>query len=147
MKKCTKCQDWKETSEYFFKDKSKGRLHAQCKVCYKAQRAITYTKHYALYGEAYRDRAKARRIRYKQNFHAKMLEYLADKNCEHCGESDNRVLEFDHINPLTKSFSVSQALRYGYSWPETLVEIAKCRILCANCHKKRTALQFNWYKL
>ncbi len=75
-----------------------------------------------------------------------MIEYLSDKQCVQCAESDNRVLEFDHLDPSLKSFGIATALRDGYSWEATLAEIAKCRILCANCHKKHTANQFNWYK-
>ena len=75
-----------------------------------------------------------------------MLEFMSGKGCLDCGENDIRVLELDHISPENKSFSVSQAVKLGYSWDEVLVEIEKCQILCANCHKRRTAQQYQWYK-
>ena len=75
-----------------------------------------------------------------------MLEYLSDKSCADCGESDIRVLELDHLDPTTKVFSISQAVKLGHSWNSVMNEINKCQILCANCHKKRTAQQFGWYK-
>ena len=57
-----------------------------------------------------------------------------------------RVLEFDHLEPEHKSFAISQSVRLNKSWEEVMSEIAKCQILCANCHKKKTAQQFGWYK-
>lgn len=147
MRVCTKCSEPKDETEFFVKDKAKGKLHTQCKDCYKQHRISYYADHYQKYGEEYRARAKARRIRYREAFHQMMLTYMNEKCCEICCENDIRVLEFDHINPMEKEFSISQALRLGYSWEQTLSEISKCRILCANCHKKHTANQFNWYKL
>lgn len=34
-----------------------------------------------------------------------------------------------------------------YGWNKILSEIEKCDVRCANCHKRRTARQFNWSKL
>jgi hypothetical protein len=31
-------------------------------------------------------------------------------------------------------------------WRRVLVEIEKCDVRCANCHRKRTAQQFGWRK-
>ena len=146
MKTCSKCSTTKPISEYFVKDKKSGRLHAQCKDCYKEHRKTFYTNHYAKYGDLYRKRAQARRIMLRQEYRTNMLAYLSGKACIICGENDLRVLEFDHINPSEKLFSISQAVKLGYSWPAVEIEIGKCRILCANCHKKQTAHQANWYK-
>ena len=53
--------------------------------------------------------------------------------CEECGYHKHpAALQFDHINPETKSFPVSHGM--NYSWDKFLAEIAKCRVLCANCH-------------
>lgn len=76
-----------------------------------------------------------------------MLEYLSTRACVICNENDVRVLEFDHLDQKTKTFTISQAVRLNYSWDDVLLEIEKCRILCANCHKKHTATQGNWYKV
>jgi 5-methylcytosine-specific restriction endonuclease McrA len=102
--------------------------------------------HYEKYGDAYRERAKVRRARAKHEYHINMLKYLSDKCCVICGESDVVVLEMDHIDPRTKLFSISQAVKLGYSWETILKELEKCRVLCANCHKRHTAKQFGWYK-
>lgn len=54
--------------------------------------------------------------------------------CVVCGCSDR--LEFDHIDPSSKLFSVSQ----GYMKAFTLLEaeVAKCQLLCRPCHSKKT---------
>ena len=75
-----------------------------------------------------------------------MLAYLNKHHCVVCGEHGIRTLELDHIDPKTKKFSISQAVRLGYSWEQIEQEIEKCRVLCANCHKKHTAEQAGWYK-
>jgi hypothetical protein len=146
MRQCTKCKIYKPETEYFIKSKVTGRLHAQCKECYREHRKSYYSAHYNKYRQEYRNRAKIRREKLKLEFRMNMLEYLSDKYCKDCGESDNRVLELDHIDPEQKLFSISQAVRLGYGWSDVIDEIKKCQILCANCHKCRTAQQFNWYK-
>lgn len=146
MKTCSKCSQEKRLSDYFVKNKQTGRLHAQCKACYKAHRATYQKQHYEKYKEAYLKRATIRRTAFRQEFRTNMMNYLINKSCVLCGERDIRTFEFDHLDPKKKIFTISQAVRLGHSWDDVLAEIKKCRILCANCHKKETANQFGWYK-
>ena len=74
----------------------------------------------------------------------KVYQYLKDHPCVMCGESDPVVLEFDHIDQGTKDSPVS--LMHYHAWDKIQVEIAKCRVLCANCHRRHTAVQMGWYK-
>ena len=55
------------------------------------------------------------------------------KGCESCGFVGHpQALTFDHIDPKCKTFSIAN---YGtISWSKLLAEVAKCRVLCANCH-------------
>lgn len=147
MKICTKCKQPKPLSEYFIQSKVTGKIHAQCKACYKTHRKTYLAEHYRKYGDQYRERAKKRRAMIKRDLQIQMLEYLQDKSCEQCGENDLRVLDFDHLDPTLKSFSVARGLTNGYSWGRILAEINKCRILCANCHHKHTTTQNGSYKL
>lgn len=146
MKVCTKCNVAKNEDNFFTKDKSTGRLHAQCKDCYREHRQGYAVEHYAKYGDKYRARAKERRTRIRRDLQVRIIDYLNDKSCIECGESDIRVLEFDHINPEDKKFGIAMAIRNGMKWEDVFEELRKCQILCANCHKKRTAVQFGWFK-
>jgi hypothetical protein len=39
---------------------------------------------------------------------------------------------------------VTLLVRGAYSWKAIEEEISKCEVRCANCHRRRTAKQFNW---
>ena len=147
MKICSKCQIEKSEKEFFIKDASRNKLHAQCKDCYKAHRKSYYTEHYNKYRYQYIQRGKERRIKARQEYRSYIISYLEDKKCSICSENDIRTLEFDHITPATKLFSISQGVKLGKNIDLIKEEIDKCRILCANCHKKLTASQQEWYKL
>ena len=56
--------------------------------------------------------------------------------CADCGERDPVVLEFDHLRD--KTFDIGSKLIHK-AWPAVLAEIAKCEVVCANCHRRRTA--------
>ena len=146
MKQCSKCHIEKPATEFFVKSRATGKLHAQCKACYKEHRKTYAAEHYQKYGDLYRQRAKLRRAKIKRELHIKLRDYLEDKSCEICGENDSCVLEFDHLDPREKSFGIAKGITDGRSWEEILTEIQKCRILCANCHKRHTAKQQGWFK-
>lgn len=74
------------------------------------------------------------------------MEFLEKNPCVECGESDPVVLELDHLDPTEKTSNVSDLM--NRSRMELLMEeLAKCQVMCANCHRKKTAKQFGWWKL
>jgi len=76
---------------------------------------------------------------------ARIMAFLNANPCVECGESRPETLQFDHIDPSTKSFAISSALRNNYAWQRIANEMAKCQVLCANCHAIKTAGEQNWY--
>lgn len=57
--------------------------------------------------------------------------------CADCGiEYDWWKMQFDHVDPQTKAHSLSRA--HQLSWAAIHAEIAKCDVVCANCHADRT---------
>ena len=69
---------------------------------------------------------------------AYLIEFFRERPCVDCGETDPLVLEFDHIGH--ESFSISVGIR-GHKWQSVLDEIERCDVVCANCHRRRTALR------
>lgn len=57
-------------------------------------------------------------------------------SCIRCGEDDPVCLDFHHREPDEKEFSISLASQQGWGRARVLAEIAKCDVLCANCHRK-----------
>ena len=70
---------------------------------------------------------------------------LENSACIECNNSDVRVLQFDHVDPSTKSFDVATMLTY-YSIENIVKEIEKCVVRCANCHIIRTNEQFGYWR-
>lgn len=76
-----------------------------------------------------------------------VAEYLLANPCIDCGESDLVCLDFDHRDRAQKSFNISSSVRSsGVSVENLAVEIAKCDVRCANCHRRRTAAQMGWWR-
>ena len=72
--------------------------------------------------------------------------YLVGKQCLDCGNPDMITFEFDHINK-DKTADVSRLVGNGAPWVKILKEIEKCELVCANCHRRRTANRGNWLRL
>ena len=78
----------------------------------------------------------------KAALHIKRREYLNGikmaSGCVDCGYRESPVaLDFDHVNPQEKSFTVST--RYlNTSWKKLKNEVSKCVVRCANCHRVKT---------
>ena len=74
-----------------------------------------------------------------------VCQYLSQNPCITCGESDIVVLDFDHRDRSAKRQEISNVLS-SWSWELIKTEIDKCDVLCANCHRRKTAKELGWYK-
>jgi hypothetical protein len=83
------------------------------------------------------------KVRYRARNRANVDDYLASHPCIDCGEADILVLEFDHVRGK-KDGNIANFIGEGKSWQRILLEIAKCEVRCANCHRRRTVERFGW---
>lgn len=83
------------------------------------------------------------RSKRRETIRRKMMNFYKNNPCVDCGESDPRVLDFDHLN--NKKHNVSTLLRKEYSWDSILEEARKCEVRCANCHRIKTSIEQNHY--
>lgn len=51
-------------------------------------------------------------------------------------------MDFDHRNPADKIKELSKLANKNWSERKLLEEIAKCDLVCANCHRDRTQRRF-----
>ena len=109
---CPNCNILKSKSEYYFQSGKHPRQGYWCKKCIN-QNAI--------------DRLR----KYKQE----ALDYKGGK-CEICGYNKfNGALEFHHKNKNEKDFEMSKFSKRPLSI-EGKIELDKCVLLCANCHRE-----------
>ena len=68
---------------------------------------------------------------------ARINKIKTDTGCQECGYNAHpAALQFNHRNPLEKSFNISQDPKKA--WDLIEAEIGKCDVLCANCHSIHT---------
>lgn len=139
MKTCTRCKQKKPFSAFNFKIKSKGLLQYHCREC---SRKYVRT-HYRNNREYYLKKANKRNNMIRKKIREYIINYLNSHSCVDCGEQDPNVLEFDHIG--NKNFSISNTGR-DKTLETVQIEIAKCEVRCANCHRRKTALKAGWDK-
>jgi len=105
-----------------------------CRPC----RAEYHREHYLANKQRYIDQAQARKKALRAERTEYLFRYFTAHPCADCGESDPVVLEFDHLDAGAKSFDIGAGLTYR-AWSSILAEIDKCEVVCANCHRRRTA--------
>lgn len=143
VKYCTRCKRDLLLAEFNFNDRASGRRQAYCRA-----RSRAYVRdHYARNKQYYVEKALVRGSRERAFAHNWVLEYLLSHPCADCGENDPVVLDFDHAEPGSKRLDVANMIQRRWAWARIEAEIAKCVVRCANCHRRRTARQFGWYRL
>jgi len=142
-KKCPGCKNVQDINQFEFKDKYKIGRSSWCRTCNREYKKKHYLKNKDRYVSAAEICNNKRRLVIRKA----ILDYLKDHPCVDCGESDPVVLEFDHRDPTQKVAAISK-LRGNRCDLDTIIkkEIEKCDVRCANCHRRKTAKQFNWYE-
>ena len=80
---------------------------------------------------------RATKNQLREKYRQWIIDYKKKQKCSKCGITDYRVLEFHHENKNNndKEFSIGDAIRKGQGFNRIKKEIAKCVVICANCHK------------
>ena len=107
--KCPCCNQVKEKSNFYF---SGGKLAQKpCKACVREREKQKYKNH-------------------KQELN----NYKIEHTCAKCGCDKFYVIDFHHIDPSIKDFTIASNPRKNM---KTLMkELEKCIPLCSNCHRE-----------
>ncbi len=125
-RRCSRCKEEKPLDA--FGQKSRGRLGTYCRPC----RSAYHREHYLKNKREYIEAAKRRLDRMLE-----LMRLAKDKPCADCGiRYPYYVMDFDHREGEKKLSNVTK-LRY-MSQATLQREIAKCDVVCANCHRQRT---------
>lgn len=67
-----------------------------------------------------------------------IINYAKDRPCMDCGiKYSPWIMQFDHRNPIDKKIEIGSHGQQR-SKETLIIEIAKCDVVCANCHSERT---------
>lgn len=78
----------------------------------------------------------ARNVELRREMHL-WLRTLKDVPCPDCGQRyPHPAMTFDHLPGFVKCGPVNLVARNG-SWAALRAEVAKCEVVCANCHNVR----------
>ena len=143
MLKCDTCGLVKSESEFTINVRSKtnpNKIYYKktCNSCRAKKQKIwannegkEYVLNYKITSEQKEKHNKVKRGKVEER--KKLLIEMLGGKCESCGTTKN--LQFDHIDPTTKSFSIAKK----YMCPVVFEELKKCQLLCYECHLKKTS--------
>ncbi len=129
MKRCSKCGENKPHSEFHRYKRGDG-YQRWCKSCRR------------VYDHEYARRNKERWAENKQAWNRRRVDWLRDmkvgKACTDCGGVfPPEAMQWDHLPGTTKLGTISKSMR-GRQPKLIFEELAKCELVCANCHAIRT---------
>lgn len=125
---CGRCKRQLPATE--FARYREGR-QSYCRACQKAYDADWYRANKA---------KRQAKVRADRRAHVEWLDSLKQgRPCADCGRSyPPYVMEWDHLPGSVKTLVISDTRRSAFSRKRILEELAKCELVCANCHRERT---------
>jgi hypothetical protein len=128
-KTCCKCKETKPTSAFYKRSTTRDGLQRQCMVCSKSNDKSYYVRNQDTLKARYKRERTTRVQSHKQRIIA------ASPHCMICPETDICCLDFHHVDPAQKSFTLAESYAYR-TWEVIFEEIKKCVLVCKNCHAK-----------
>ena len=128
MKTCTRCQTEKPDSAFFIKNKKTGLRRHHCQTCQRLYQTEWHAKNRKKHNAQIRIAGEAR---------IDWVRSLKEKPCTDCKKVYHYcAMDFDHRPGEKKDFNLNRVKTY--SLKKLHAEIAKCDLVCANCHRIRT---------
>lgn len=139
-KKCTRCKNILDLNKFPIINKSKNKISSLCVECKRSYDREYWDKVKLIK----RDQKNANQKIIRQRNRNYIISFLKKSVCADCSNTNWIVLEFDHKNRNLKSFNLADAS--SESIDKIQKEIDKCEVVCANCHRIRTATQREYNK-
>lgn len=166
MKRCTRCETAQPESEFHKSERCRDRLARWCKSCTSTRQreqriarglrvVLVKSKHCCKCGEDKPTAGFARNGRTndglaswcsrctreasKRSAHdrrRRLGEIKRAAGCTDCGCADPDQLDFDHLPGFEKLFNLAEVVKHG--WTAIEAEMAKCEVVCKDCHKERS---------
>src|SRR5207245_1427147 len=118
---CRGCDTWHAREDFSFKDVRRRTLRSRCRTCCRE----ASRRHYARMKVHYLERNRRNSPRQRQAAAEFVYQFLLAHPCVECGEADPVVLEFNQVDPTTKSANISDMIANGASLAYLRPEIAK----------------------
>jgi len=131
MLRCNRCLTEKPVAAFALNRSRPTGRQGECRSCRVAINAVSYLRGRDVQNPK-RAASRAQSLLRNQEW---VLGYLGDRACVDCGNVDIRVLEFDHLRDKLATIS---SLIGSYTLKRIRAEVAKCDVVCANCHRIRT---------
>ena len=129
-KRCSKCRKTRLMTQFGLDERRKDGRKSWCQQCHVNGTMASYRRNNGRYVERARQSRKVIRA---------VLDKAKKKPCTDCGNSyPPYVMDFDHRPGNRKSFGLANAVNSHKALLEIQEEIAKCDVVCANCHRERT---------
>lgn len=135
MRVCTCCKIKKPIDKFYTRYNKSGKTEtSRCKSCIKSEVKIwrknpTGRVKWRAYNE--------RRVSFNKEF----LRKEREKGCRKCGENRHYVIDFHHLDPGEKIFTIGRTNQWTLT--QLKKEIRKCILLCKNCHQELHFLEKN----
>ena len=136
-RKCGRCDAWQAPENFGFRDRAQTIRQFWCLQCLVEYKHDWYLRNRVAHKEHVRVTSRVRIV----NNRARLAAFKAEHPCVDCGESDPIVLEFDHLRD--KKWNVSEMISGAFPWTTVELELEKCVVRCANCHRRKTSAERN----
>lgn len=140
LKVCVICKIFKDINDFNKRERSSDGKQTVCRECNKKRSR----KYYSDNQKHHKTIVYKRKIDHIHDSKEFVLSYLKNHPCIDCQESDPVVLDFDHVRG-EKYRNISQMVHRGNSLEKIKLEIEKCEVRCANCHRRKTAKDFKYF--
>lgn len=131
MKRCYTCKADKEDKDYILYKRGLGGSCRSCQLKYKREWYIKNRDEHVR-------KVRTNQIKRRKELSELLNAYKVERGCTDCGyRLHAEALDFDHLD--SKKFGISAARHSLKPMAEIKKEIEKCEVVCANCHRVRTA--------
>ena len=132
MRKCVRCTEWKDETNFNIRNQERGLLQSVCSSCQQQDSRDRYAND----PEYVKERNRLARQKGRERARLFVFQYLSQKPCADCGETDTEVLTFDHVRG-NKKYNVADMVQQGLGLENIMREIGKTDVVCFNCHMRR----------